>query len=112
MTVQLVSQKTKLKLSAKDRLAALGYPNYISYLNSNHWMDLRRRYRASEVCRKNADGEIMCSYCNSTVRLTLRHKHYERLGDERLSDLHMLCREHYERNKARAKYWSNRNRKY
>lgn len=56
---------------------------YERYLRSSHWRNLKRRYRASKYPQK-------CK-CGATERLELHHRTYERLGCERLSDLHPLC---------------------
>ena len=64
------------------RLLPLGFKRYKDYLNSEHWRNVRRRYRESslpQVCR-----------CGAT-KVALHHKTYVRLGAEELSDLEPLC---------------------
>lgn len=84
------------KVTLKARVKALGYRDYFAYLNSDHWLDVRRRYRASKLVRKNKAGKITCAYCDCTERLELHHKHYKRLGKEHLKDLILLCHDHHQ----------------
>lgn len=58
---------------------------YEDYLRSEHWQDVRRRYRASKL---NHGG---CYICGSSENLNLHHKTYKRIGNERLNDLIYLC---------------------
>jgi hypothetical protein len=64
------------------RLRELGFSRYEEYLESDHWQDVRRRYRASGrpwVCRCGARPKA------------LHHRTYERLGAELLDDLEPIC---------------------
>jgi hypothetical protein len=64
------------------RLCELGYDRYRDYLASEHWRQLRRRYRESDLpqtCKCGAPGR------------DLHHLTYERLGSEHLEDLALIC---------------------
>jgi hypothetical protein len=60
-----------------------GYENYGTYLRSAHWRKLRAAYQASDL----PQGCI----CGEGEGVQLHHITYERVGDERLSDLVPLC---------------------
>ena len=60
---------------------------YREYLQSEHWKDVKRRFRKSKL----ATGR--CYICGSGGRLDIHHKSYKRLGKERLNDLIELCRD-------------------
>ena len=59
---------------------------YETYLQSDHWRDVKARMRASKYLQR-------CYVCGSAGPLDLHHKTYKRLGMERLNDLIWLCRE-------------------
>lgn len=59
-----------------------GYKNYGDYLRSAHWRRLRAEYRASDLPQSCICGEW---------ETQLHHITYERVGQERLSDLVPLC---------------------
>lgn len=66
------------------------FTNYKEYLSSNHWSDVKNRYYASKLPKK-------CGRCLQKKPCDLHHKTYKRIGEERLTDLILLCREcHYE----------------
>jgi hypothetical protein len=69
--------------SLENAVQKLGYANYEEYLKSDHWQDIRRRWRETYGYR--------CP-CGSTLFLHLHHKTYKRLGKEELEDLIYLCR--------------------
>ena len=54
------------------------------YLKSAHW----RRVREIAL----GDFEYRCAICYSPKDLDVHHRTYERLGNERVSDLTVLCR--------------------
>ena len=58
-------------------------PEYREYLRSPEWKKKRLR-----VIRK---AHHRCENCGGTYRLEVHHKTYERLGQERMSDLQCLC---------------------
>ena len=62
--------------------------DYGSYLRSAEWA-ARRSWKIAE-----ADGR--CQVCDSAIGLEVHHRTYERLGDERQSDLVVLCRQCHE----------------
>jgi hypothetical protein len=57
---------------------------YAEYLRSDHWLELRRTYRAERPWQ--------CRSCGEKKRLDLHHLTYKRLGKEHLDDLTPLCR--------------------
>lgn len=73
---------------------------YTDYLQSEHWREVKQRYRASRRLPQ------ACVVCGSR-QVDLHHLTYSRIGRERLTDLVPLCREHHDeahviRAKARA----------
>lgn len=63
--------------------------SYKNYLKSDHWMDVRRRYWASNMPKK-------CKICGTTKNLNLHHRSYAHLGAERIGiDFFVLCRTHH-----------------
>ena len=58
--------------------------NYQQYLDSS-WWKLRKRIFLNEQGKK-------CSFCSSKNELDVHHLNYQNLGDERDSDLLVLCR--------------------
>ncbi len=65
------------------RLRELGYKSYREYLASDHWISVKKRYRASKRPQE-------CVSC-SDILYQLHHTTYERLGREWLKDLIPLC---------------------
>jgi HNH endonuclease len=64
------------------RLRPLGFERYADYLASEHWREVRKRYRESDRpqrCKCGAEGT------------QLHHTTYVRLGRESLTDLVLLC---------------------
>ena len=57
---------------------------YSRYLQTIHWRTVRK------YALENA--RFCCQLCNSTERLEVHHKTYERIGNEDLSDVIVLCR--------------------
>jgi hypothetical protein len=71
-----------------SKLNDLGFDTYMEYLTSDHWYDLRERYRHSKLSQN-------CLICFDP-NVDLHHRTYKRLGAERLNDLVPLCRLHHE----------------
>lgn len=68
-----------------QRLRELGFDSYEDYLASPHWKALRVKF-----FRKHRVPP--CSGCWRThTALQLHHRHYKRLGHERMTDLVALC---------------------
>lgn len=65
-------------------LVGLGYDSYNEYLRSSHWAGLKVRFRASD--------QLQACVCGEEEGLQLHHKTYERVGNELLDDLVLLCR--------------------
>lgn len=75
---------------------ALSYDDYVAYLRSPAWQELRDRARAiapypgcAECARRGYD------YCLSDVAFEVHHLTYERVGHELLEDLEVLCWPHH-----------------
>lgn len=60
--------------------------DYAAYLRSDHWADVKRRYRASKLPQH-------CVICKSDGPVEFHHRTYRRITQERLQDLVPLCRE-------------------
>jgi 5-methylcytosine-specific restriction endonuclease McrA len=59
-------------------------PGYAKYIKSARWRNI------SEAMKKHA--KYVCARCKThTPILEVHHKNYERLGNERMSDLEVLC---------------------
>lgn len=61
---------------------------YNKYLHTYHWEQLRE-LKLSEVDHR-------CQVCYNSKQLNVHHRTYERLGNEKLSDLTVLCKEWHE----------------
>lgn len=72
----------------RNQLARHGYSSYRDYLHSDHWQELRERYRACKLPQ-------VCFVCWDP-NVDLHHKTYKRLGEEKLTDLLPLCRLHHD----------------
>ena len=78
-------QKTGVIFQLKKPLdSSLLKFDYYGYLNSNNWREIREK--------KIAEGGGKCQMCDETKNLDVHHETYERVGDELLSDLAVLCR--------------------
>ena len=60
---------------------------YKKYLNSKHWLDVRKRYKESKL------NKGCCYCCKRKNNLNLHHKTYKRVGKENIDDLMFLCQE-------------------
>ena len=70
------------------------FTNYKEYLKSDHWKNVKKRYKDSKLTQK-------CYICGSNKHINIHHKTYKRLGKEKLNDLVPLCQEcHYLTHKA------------
>lgn len=70
--------------SLEIKAKAAGYASYTAYLRSPAWLALRE-----EVLKRD---RYRCRRCRSRSFLSVHHRHYEHLGNERLRDLETLCR--------------------
>lgn len=61
--------------------------NYKDYMQSQEWKNIRtdKLWQANFRCER-------CGYDGTGESIDVHHKTYERLGNERLSDLEVLCR--------------------
>lgn len=71
-------------LSFARVLRQAGCESYEQYLESEHWLGLKR-----SLCPQGA----ACIGCGSIANITLHHITYRRLGKERPGDFMCLCRE-------------------
>lgn len=76
------------RMAQEQRLALLRALPYAEYLRTPEW--LARRRQAVQRAR------FRCNVCNSGGRLDVHHRTYERRGDERPSDLVVLCHDCHE----------------
>lgn len=74
---------TDEKMQFRKTLRELGFNSYSSYLNSEHWNSLKRKY-------KNQNKK-KCYICKVRKGLHLHHKTYKNLGKEKFEDLDYLC---------------------
>lgn len=67
-------------------IRSMGYSSYSEYLRSDHWLETKRRFRASKLYKHK------CSACgNDQSPMFIHHKTYKRIGRERLNDLIEVC---------------------
>lgn len=59
--------------------------SYHKYLTTYHW-ELVKQTKLDEVDHR-------CQVCYSPKKLNVHHRTYERLGNEKLTDLTVLCQE-------------------
>lgn len=76
-------ERMRRAAEATMQLQRGGAGSYRRYLQSAHWGERRA------AALKYANHQ--CQRCGSSRYLQVHHKTYERLGDERLSDLMVLC---------------------
>ena len=91
-----ISRRQKKILNS--RLEELGFDFYDEYLKSDIWKDFKKRYRATarpEPGYRKPGLPQTCAVC-SAPNVDLHHKTYIRLGEERLTDVVPLCREHHD----------------
>ena len=75
-------QELKMTNNRKE----LSKGEYYSYICSDSWQIVRKRYRESKLLK-------ICYCCGADDEpLDLHHKTYKRLGSERLTDLCKVCR--------------------
>ena len=74
---------------------------YTDYMNSQAWEDKRQEKLASvnNVCAEVAREKKILSWFTPicTGPLQVHHLTYERLGNERMSDLEVMCRGHHKK---------------
>ncbi len=88
---------TQLELLPK-KLKKLGFDSYKDYLKSEHWINLRKRFYNSKKVKKMKEihNKVLCEFCYGNENLNLHHRTYKRIGNERLDDLVVVCKEcHY-----------------
>jgi len=68
-----------------ERVQALQKMPYRDYLASGHWQDIRK-YALEHAKHR-------CQVCNVGGRVDVHHRTYENRGDERFSDVIVLCRD-------------------
>jgi hypothetical protein len=63
--------------------------NYEDYLKSDHWYFM--------IILKRLQVDNKCEICGSSHGLEVHHLTYERLGNENLEDLQVLCSYHHKK---------------
>ncbi len=71
-----------------EQLKTLGFASYGEYLQSSHWSNFKKRYKA-------AGQRMKCLVCGEGP-IQLHHHTYVRLGAELFTDVSPLCRPHHE----------------
>jgi hypothetical protein len=91
------SKSWQQRLWQRERLHALGLTidEYDKYLETPHWKAFQKR--AFEEQRQRL-GHYRCEHCppdapRSKEPLHVHHRTYERLGDELLEDVVIICRD-------------------
>lgn len=74
------------------KLKQLGFDNYQQYLQTDHWKSIRSKYYRSKLPIR-VENVIVCNVCKKQKRLNLHHKTYKRLGQEKLHDFILLCKD-------------------
>jgi hypothetical protein len=88
----------------RARLYALGFTieQYDKYLETPHWQEFRTLALEDQLKRK---GRNYCQRCerdrSSIVQLHVHHVTYERLGEELLDDVEIVCRECHDKEHGR-----------
>jgi hypothetical protein len=77
-----VKQENLLKIK-EQYLSSLKSCSYSDYLKSAHWQELRTK--------KLRYSRFACELCNNKGVLHVHHRTYQNRGQERLSDLIVLC---------------------
>jgi 5-methylcytosine-specific restriction endonuclease McrA len=74
---------------------------YVKYLESQYWQEVRKSELKEQAKER---GYNYCEKCGATpndvtreTALHVHHKTYERLGEERLEDLMIICRTCHEK---------------
>jgi hypothetical protein len=73
-----------MRATLMSRLKRLGM-TYREYLRSDHWADVKRRYRESDLPQN-------CMGCDAP-NVQYHHRTYNRVGHELLTDILPLCRQ-------------------
>jgi hypothetical protein len=76
-------------------LRALGFKCYEGYLESEHWRSFRRLVFEAQRVRLGLNRNV-CESCSSSkdeINLQLHHLTYERMGNGRIEDVRVICRE-------------------
>ncbi len=73
----------------KDRIQELKTMPYLEYLQTDHWKEIRKK--------KLGKAWYKCEKCQSKKDLHVHHITYARRGEERMSDLEVLCKDCHEK---------------
>ena len=69
---------------------------YSQAMNSDHWQRIRAaRLRIAEQQCEYTDHDGRCDACSTWSELHCHHKTYDRLGNERVEDVVILCPQHH-----------------
>ena len=83
----ITSQKNIIQLDTQQK-------GYQEYLQSEHWKTTSR-------LAKEHYGNI-CNDCGNKENIEVHHLNYDRIGEERLEDLQLLCRYCHEKEFKKA----------
>lgn len=62
---------------------------YSQYLKSKHWLLIKAKYKNSKLNKQCS----VCGVIKEQSKMHHHHKSYKRIGNERLTDIIMLCDE-------------------
>ena len=77
------SKRAKRRTRKKNRPRTLRPDEYHAYISSPAWKQKRKQALSHHGSK--------CQVCGATEKLQVHHKHYRRLGRERMADLSILC---------------------
>ncbi len=80
---EAIEATPKYKKPTDTRIIALQSMPYSEYLQSSEWQEKRKKALRF--------AGFKCQLCNSSEKLNVHHRTYERLGQELLGDLITLC---------------------
>lgn len=81
------SKKSKKK---PNKLLDLGFKNYDDFLYSELWQKTKSKFFN---WRLRQGKHQSCEFCNSINYLVVHHMTYVRVGNERMEDLLLICRD-------------------
>ena len=91
-SLELLEKNIDAQILAIENRSKLISLKYDDYLQSTHWLDIRKA-----MLRKHGNTCQKCKRKYLEHHLNIHHLHYSSIGEERLSDLLLLCRECHEK---------------
>lgn len=105
------SRSWQERLWRRKGLHALGFKfeEYDKYLETPHWRSFRRTVFAEQRRRLGQNRCERCPKNGSEFKLDVHHLTYERLGNEKVDDVQIICKEchdkiHLRDTKSRARH--------